>query len=66
MWVLYAPDRALPLQEVQYGDSLPGFTVAVPPKPLVPGCYFSQISGSGRTGFRVLADGAVVETGPPW
>jgi hypothetical protein len=66
MWVLYAADRGQMVSSLRYGETPVGFRSAVGPVPLAPGCYIAQISGTGRTRFRVGSNGGVSDEGPPW
>ena len=60
-WYTRAQDRAQEVSRVRYGDTLPGFTVPVGAKPLTPGCYVVEISGTGLSRFQVQTDGRIVE-----
>ena len=64
MWYTRVPDRAREVSRVRYGGTLPGFTVPVGARPLTPGCYIAEISGTGVTRFQVRADDGAVEELP--
>lgn len=65
MWALWSEGRARTLSRVRYGEVPPGFRSSVGPKPLVPGCYIVQISGTGRTSFVIEPNHEVTDEGPP-
>jgi hypothetical protein len=66
MWAMYALDHARMLSAVQYGGVPDGFRSTVGPVALQQGCYFVEISGTGRTRFAVRSDDSVVDEGRPW
>ncbi len=66
VWKVRSSDTAQPILEVSYGALPIGFVAAVEATPLTPGCYVVQISGTGRTRFRIARNGIVTDEGDPW
>ncbi len=61
MWAIGGKTGTASIDRVTYGTLPNGFETSSDPKPLVPGCYETAISGTGKTRFAVQLDGVVVE-----
>ena len=66
MWAVRAIDTAKSIDHVEYGIAPVGYHVDEGPRRLEPGCYVVQISGTGRTRFRINPDNTATDDGPPW
>lgn len=66
LWRVTSPSGARLLHQARYGETPGGFRIETGPTRLAPGCYIALISGTGRTRFRVMQDGRVVDEGRPW
>jgi hypothetical protein len=61
MWVLESNGATKRVERIVYGDSPAGFVSDQGPRPLSPGCYLVDVSGSGQTQFEVGVNGAISE-----
>lgn len=63
LWHVVAPGAAREVSRTRYGEPPPGFQATARARPLAPGCYVAEISGTGTTRFQVRADGTVFDVG---
>lgn len=56
MWLV-----TIDTSRVTYGVTGPGARADVEARPLVPGCYYAHMSGTGSVAFRIDSLGAVTE-----
>ena len=61
MWVTGPSSGTANVRELVYGHPPDGFSTDQGPKTLVPGCYFVDISGTGKTAFTVSNSGEITE-----
>lgn len=61
MWVTGPSSGTAYVREVVYGNPPSGFSTDQGPKTLLPGCYFVDVSGTGKTAFTVSNSGEVTE-----
>jgi hypothetical protein len=59
LWIIEGSGGTQPLERVRYGITPQDFVATVEAKPIGPGCYRVDISGSGETTFEIDRSGAV-------
>ena len=66
MWVIKSNGNTQSIDHLVYGITPDGFHSEKAASPLTAGCYVVQVSGTGRTQFRILPNGTVNDEGRPW